>query len=139
MLYHCHLFHTQLYVIVCLLLLLDYYPLSKQVGVGGGMKSGVAFWRALRDVRDIHPCWAHLNGQPLKEHDLPRPISTEYKSIFDMPSGGAAEQHTKVRKVVKKILKMEVTVTRGMFGGASFLYECHLGRLSRKHALQAPE
>jgi hypothetical protein len=46
------------------------------------MKSGVAFWRALRDISDIHPCWAHLNGIPLKEQDLPRPISTEYKSIF---------------------------------------------------------
>lgn len=51
------------------------------------MKSGVAFWRALRDVCEIHPCWAHLNGQALKEHDLPRPISTEYKSVFDINRG----------------------------------------------------
>jgi hypothetical protein len=50
------------------------------------MKSGVAYWRALNDVRDIHPAWEHLNGIPLKEHDLPRPISNDYKSIFDLPS-----------------------------------------------------
>jgi hypothetical protein len=50
-----------------------------QVGVGGGMKSGVAYWRALRTVRDRHPCWEHLGGVALKEADLPRPISTEYK------------------------------------------------------------
>eukprot|EP00882_Tetradesmus_deserticola_P028622 GHRQ01031890.1.p1 GENE.GHRQ01031890.1~~GHRQ01031890.1.p1 ORF type:complete len:263 (+),score=145.86 GHRQ01031890.1:146-934(+) len=69
-----------------------------QVGVGGGMKSGVAYWRALRDVRDIHPCWAHLGGKPLTEADLPRPISNEYKSIFDMPSTRtAAEQQQAIK------------------------------------------
>jgi len=56
-----------------------------QVGVGGGMKSGVAYWRALRSLKDIHPCWAHLGGVPLTEADLPRPISTDYKSVFDLP------------------------------------------------------
>jgi hypothetical protein len=64
-----------------------------QVGVGGGMKSGVAYWRGLRDVLDIHPCWAHLGGKALTEVDLPRPISKDYKSIFDLPSTRtAAEQ-----------------------------------------------
>lgn len=67
-----------------------------QVGVGGGMKSGVAFWRALKDVREIHPCWAHLNGQALKETDLPRPISTEYKSIFDINRGPEDNQQQQV-------------------------------------------
>lgn len=67
-----------------------------QVGVGGGMKSGVAFWKALHEVKDIHPCWAHLNGIPLKECDLPRPISNEYKSIFDLPSTRAPEEQAKV-------------------------------------------
>jgi hypothetical protein len=56
------------------------------------MKSGVAFWRALKDVREIHPCWAHLNGQALKETDLPRPISTEYKSVFDINRGPEDKQ-----------------------------------------------
>jgi hypothetical protein len=56
------------------------------------MKSGVAYWRALKRVRDIHPCWAHLNGIPLKEGDLPRPISTDYKSIFDLPSSRAPSE-----------------------------------------------
>jgi hypothetical protein len=69
-----------------------------QVGVGGGMKSGVAFWRALRDVRDIHPCWAHLNGIPLKEHDLPRPISTEYKSVFTAEPEQQQQQQQQVRR-----------------------------------------
>lgn len=63
------------------------------------MKSGVAFWRALRDVNDIHPCWAHLNGIPLKEHDLPRPISTEYKSIFDLPQDQQQVSKQKVGEV----------------------------------------
>ncbi|KAG2499530.1 hypothetical protein HYH03_002476 [Edaphochlamys debaryana] len=31
-----------------------------QVGVGSGMKSGVNVWQALRDVREVHPAWAHL-------------------------------------------------------------------------------
>jgi hypothetical protein len=59
------------------------------------MKSGVAYWRALRDIRDIHPAWAHLSGIPLKEYDLPRPISNDYKSIFDLPSTRtqAEQQH----------------------------------------------
>lgn len=59
------------------------------------MKSGVAYWRALHDVRDIHPAWEHLNGFALKEHDLPRPISNDYKSIFDLPSTRtqAEQQH----------------------------------------------
>jgi hypothetical protein len=61
-----------------------------QVGVGGGMKSGVAFWRALRTLRDRHPCWEHLGGVPLKEADLPRPISTEYSGVFDLPNKHAA-------------------------------------------------
>ncbi|GBG00657.1 hypothetical protein Rsub_13392 [Raphidocelis subcapitata] len=44
-----------------------------QVGLGGGMKAGANVWRALRDVREAHPAWAHL-GAPLTEADLPRPI-----------------------------------------------------------------
>jgi hypothetical protein len=63
-----------------------------QVGVGGGMKSGIAYWRALRSIKDIHPCWAHLGGVPLTEADLPRPISNEYKSIFDLPSTRTQEE-----------------------------------------------
>lgn len=63
------------------------------------MKSGVAFWRALRTIKEIHPCWSHLQGQPLTEADLPRPISTEYKSIFDLPSTRAgAEQAAAIAK-----------------------------------------
>jgi hypothetical protein len=56
------------------------------------MKSGVAFWRALKPIKDIHPCWAHLNGQALSESDLPRPISTEYKSIFDLPTSRTGQE-----------------------------------------------
>eukprot|EP00775_Hariotina_reticulata_P014384 gene14384-14486_t len=63
-----------------------------QVGVGGGMKSGVAYWKALRAIKDIHSCWAHLNGISLTEADLPRPISNDYNSIFDLPSTRAPEE-----------------------------------------------
>jgi hypothetical protein len=64
------------------------------------MKSGVAFWRALHDVRDIHPCWAHLGGVALAEEDLPRPISNDYRwggvgtacgCVAVCPSGGATQ------------------------------------------------
>lgn len=54
------------------------------------MKSGVAFWVALRSFKEIHPCWAHLGGRALQESDLPRPISTAYKSVFDLPNTGKA-------------------------------------------------
>jgi 3-ketoacyl-CoA synthase len=66
-----------------------------QVGVGGGMKSGIAYWRALRSIKDIHPCWAHLGGVPITEADLPRPISNDYKSIFDLPSTRTQEEQQK--------------------------------------------
>jgi hypothetical protein len=63
------------------------------------MKSGVAFWRALRSVKEIHPCWSHLDGQPITEADLPRPISTKYRSIFDLPSTRTdAEQAAAIAK-----------------------------------------
>lgn len=38
------------------------------------MKVGVNAWRALRDVRELHPSWEHLAGRPLTEDDLPRNI-----------------------------------------------------------------
>ena len=50
------------------------------------MKSGVAYWTALRSFKEIHECWAHLEGRPQTEADLPRPISNDYKGIFDLPS-----------------------------------------------------
>lgn len=56
------------------------------------MKSGVAYWTALRSFKDIHECWAHLDGRPQTEADLPRPISTDYKSIFDLPSTRSAQE-----------------------------------------------
>jgi hypothetical protein len=49
---------------------------------------------ALKSFKEIHPCWAHLNGTPLVEADLPRPISTEYKSIFDLPNTRTAKEQT---------------------------------------------
>jgi hypothetical protein len=64
-----------------------------QVGVGGGMKCGVALWVALKDIKDPHACWDHLAGRVQTEADLPRPISVEYKSIFDLPGAKAAEAH----------------------------------------------
>ena len=46
-----------------------------QIGMGGGMKAGVNVWRALRDVRSVHPAWRHVAGRPLTEADLPRPVT----------------------------------------------------------------
>lgn len=45
-----------------------------QIGMGGGMKAGVNVWRALRDVKNTHGAWRHLEGKPVTEADLPRPI-----------------------------------------------------------------
>jgi 3-ketoacyl-CoA synthase len=45
-----------------------------QVGLGGGMKAGVNIWVANRNIKDTHGAWAHLNGQPVRPEDLPRPI-----------------------------------------------------------------
>eukprot|EP00878_Enallax_costatus_P016474 GHUV01017280.1.p1 GENE.GHUV01017280.1~~GHUV01017280.1.p1 ORF type:complete len:377 (+),score=134.41 GHUV01017280.1:715-1845(+) len=67
-----------------------------QVGVGGGMKSGVAYWTALRSHKDIHECWAHLEGRPQTEADLPRPISNDYKGIFDLPSTLTPEERAAI-------------------------------------------
>jgi hypothetical protein len=49
-------------------------PAATQCGMGGGMEAGVNIWRALRDIRCVHPTWRHLAGKPLTEADLPRGI-----------------------------------------------------------------
>lgn len=46
-----------------------------QAGVGGGMKAGISIWRALRDIKDVHPAWAHVAERRYTEADLPRPIT----------------------------------------------------------------
>lgn len=56
------------------------------------MKSGVAYWTALKSFKDIHECWAHLEGRVQTEADLPRAISNEYKSIFDLPGTRTPEE-----------------------------------------------
>jgi len=48
-----------------------------QIGMGSGMKAGVAVWQAMRDVRDVHSAWRHLAGNPLTEADLPRAIDED--------------------------------------------------------------
>lgn len=49
--------------------------MSLQAGVGGGMKAGINIWRALRDITDVHPAWAHVAERRYTEADLPRPIT----------------------------------------------------------------
>lgn len=46
-----------------------------QAGVGGGMKAGINIWRALRDIKDVHPAWACVAERRYTEADLPRPIT----------------------------------------------------------------
>uniref|UniRef100_A0A383W0W2 3-ketoacyl-CoA synthase n=1 Tax=Tetradesmus obliquus TaxID=3088 RepID=A0A383W0W2_TETOB len=79
-----------------------------QVGVGGGMKSGIAYWRALRSIKDIHPCWAHLGGVPINEADLPRPISNDYKSVFDLPSSRSQEEQKKAMEAANSAPRVSV-------------------------------
>jgi hypothetical protein len=90
------------------LLSLSVALLLLQVGVGGGMKSGVAFWRALKSFKEIHPCWAHLNGTPLVEADLPRPISTEYKSVFDLPNTRSAQEQAETQTTTDAVPRTTV-------------------------------
>jgi hypothetical protein len=40
------------------------------------MKGGVNVWRALRDTRDFHAAWMHID-RPYREEDLPRRINVE--------------------------------------------------------------
>jgi hypothetical protein len=39
------------------------------------MKAGIIIWKALRDIHDVHPAWAHVAGRGYTEADLPRPIT----------------------------------------------------------------
>jgi hypothetical protein len=39
------------------------------------MKAGINIWRALHDIKDVHPAWAHVAKRRYTEDDLPRPIS----------------------------------------------------------------
>jgi hypothetical protein len=39
------------------------------------MKAGVNIWRALRDIKDVHPAWACVAEQRYTEANLPRPIT----------------------------------------------------------------
>jgi hypothetical protein len=96
-----------------------------QVGVGGGMKSGVAYWRALRDVRDIHPCWAHLEGKALTEDDLPRPISKDYKSIFDLPSTRSAAEQQQVIRTTNAAPRVTLTDVNAAAAAAAEVIKLH--------------
>jgi 3-ketoacyl-CoA synthase len=48
-----------------------------QIGMGSGMKAGVAVWKAMRSINDVHSAWRHLAGNPLTEADLPRAIEED--------------------------------------------------------------
>jgi hypothetical protein len=53
------------------------------------MKGGVNVWRALRDTKDLHPAWMHID-RPYREEDLPRRINVEEKPAAGSGKGGAA-------------------------------------------------
>lgn len=42
--------------------------------MGTGVKAGVNMWQALRNVKEDHPAWQHLQGVPVTEADLPLPL-----------------------------------------------------------------
>ena len=58
-----------------------------QVGAGGGMKGGVNVWRALRNTKDLHAAWMHID-RPYEEADLPRRINIEEKEPAAAAAGG---------------------------------------------------
>ena len=51
-----------------------------QLGVGGGMKASAAVWKCLRDSREPHPVWDHLQRKPVQHEELPRPIDETRES-----------------------------------------------------------
>ncbi|KAI8477402.1 MAG: FAE1/Type III polyketide synthase-like protein-domain-containing protein [Monoraphidium minutum] len=61
-----------------------------QIGMGGGMKAGVNIWRAMRDIRTIHPAWRHVAHRPITEADLPRPITDPNSRLAAVPAGDVA-------------------------------------------------
>jgi 3-ketoacyl-CoA synthase len=103
-----------------------------QVGVGGGMKSGIAYWRALRSIKDIHPCWAHLGGTPVTEADLPRPISNDYKSIFDLPGTRTQEEQQKAIKAANAAPR--VTKVAGAGEGSRAALQAAFGKQQQSPA-----
>jgi hypothetical protein len=54
------------------------------------MKGGVNIWRALRDTKDLHPSWLHID-RPYEEADLPRKINAEHEhgEGVAVPAGGS--------------------------------------------------
>lgn len=60
-----------------------------QLGVGAGVKCGVSVYKALRTFKTAHPSWAHLNGVPVTEADLPLPLHGRLKRP-DEEAGGSA-------------------------------------------------
>jgi hypothetical protein len=46
----------------------------------------VNVWRALRDTKDLHPVWMHID-RPYREEDLPRRINTEERASAAAGSG----------------------------------------------------
>lgn len=53
-------------------------------------QAGVNIWRALRDVRDVHPAWRHVAHKPITEADLPRPINDPSSRMHTVPAGDIA-------------------------------------------------
>ncbi len=48
-----------------------------QLGIGGGMKTGVNVWRALKSNRSPHGAWLHRAGVPMRPEDLPRRVEED--------------------------------------------------------------
>ncbi|GBF90942.1 hypothetical protein Rsub_03797 [Raphidocelis subcapitata] len=61
-----------------------------QIGMGGGMKAGINVWRALREVKNVHPAWRHVAHAPVTEADLPRPINDPEAAAAAVPAGDIA-------------------------------------------------
>jgi hypothetical protein len=53
------------------------------------MKGGVNVWRALRDTKDLHRAWLHID-RPYEEADLPRKINIEGDKAAAAGGKGAA-------------------------------------------------
>ena len=53
-------------------------------------QAGVNIWRALRDVKAVHPAWRHVAHRPITEADLPRPISDPSVRMHAVPAGDIA-------------------------------------------------
>ncbi|KAG2441061.1 hypothetical protein HXX76_003914 [Chlamydomonas incerta] len=76
-----------------------------QVGVGSGIKCGVNVWKALRDVRDVHPAW---------EHWLPPAEATALRLAASVDLRGLGSRHVAGRALFAAVMVLAAVVMHAL-------------------------